>query len=185
MPDFRTETERLVLRRERPGDRAVWRKHINTPAVMAHLGGPATAEQVERSFDRMAEESDLPFLLVERKIDGALIGKCGLSLVQTACAPDSLKDQVQIGWTIREDCWGLGYGEESARPIMIFAFDKLGREMLFGQTSEANRPSWELMERLGMRRCPELDYEDPDYPAAENPTIVFRISRTDWTARHG
>lgn len=152
---------------------------------MAHLGGPATAEQVERSFDRMAEPSDLPFLLVERKVDSALIGKCGLSLVQTACAPEPLQGQVQIGWTIRQDCWGLGFGEEAARPMMVLAFDKLGREVLFGQTSAANRRSWRLMERLGMRRCPELDYDDPDYSAEENPTIVFSISHTDWTACHG
>ena len=33
------ETERLVFRRECPGDLAVWLEHMNTPQVMEKVGG--------------------------------------------------------------------------------------------------------------------------------------------------
>ena len=39
------------------------------------------------------------------------------------------------------------------------------------------------MERLGMMRRHDLDYHDPAFSAALNPTIVYRISRTEWQAR--
>lgn len=178
--DIELRTERLILRGERAGDRAVWLEHMNTPEVTAHLGGPVSADKVHASFDRMAEPSDLPFLLIERREDGMLVGKCGLSHIDTACAPAALDGQVQIGWTIRADCWGQGYARESAQAMMGRAFEEFGSEQLFAQTSDRNRRSWRLMERLGLARLPDLDYADPDYPPEENPTIVFAISRSAW-----
>ena len=44
-----------------------------------------------------------------------------------------------------------------------------------------NRPSWRLMERLGMTRRPDLDYEGPIW--AETPVIVYAIEREEWQAR--
>ena len=38
-----------------------------------------------------------------------------------------------------------------------------------------NEPSWGLMERLGMTRRPEREYDDPRYPPELNPTIVYDI----------
>lgn len=128
---------------------------------------------------------DLPFLLIARKDDGLLVGKCGLSRIETASAPKPLRGQMQIGWTLRADCWGQGYAGEAARAMMAHAFDTLGCAVLYSQTSHANHRSWRLMERLGMVRCADLDYNDPAYPRDENPTIVFAIARDRWQAARG
>ncbi len=40
------QAERIVLRREAPGDLEAWLEHLNTPEVTAHLGGPRTPEEV-------------------------------------------------------------------------------------------------------------------------------------------
>lgn len=186
MADIVAETERLVLRRERPGDLAVWLAHMNTPEVMEYLGGPQTAEKVAASFARMATteaEGALPFAFVALKADGTLIGKCGLARIEEIPAPDALKGQVQVGWTLRADCWGQGYAREAAEAALALAFDRFDLETVYGQTSESNVPSWRLMERLGMRRCGELDYFDPDYPPRENPAMVWRLDAADWRAR--
>ena len=185
MADIELVTDRLILRRERPGDRDEWRSHINTPEVTAHFGGPASHEAIEASFDRMAEAGELPFLLVERRAHRMLIGKCGLSRIATPSAPSAITGEVQMGWTIRADSWGQGYAKEAAETIMAWAFDNLDCDRLFAQTSERNRRSWGLMQRLGLTRLPDLDYPDPDYPSEENPTIVFAISRHSWSARGG
>ncbi len=183
--EIRITTERLILRRERAGDRDSWLEHMNTAQVTEHLGGPLPLDKVHASFDRMAEAGDLPFLLIERTSDGVLIGKCGLSRIDTPCAPAALQDEVQIGWTIRADCWGQGYARESAQAMMAYAFDRAKRENLYAQTSGRNQRSQQLMNRLGMIRLLELDYDDPDYPAEENPTIVFAISRNAWRGADG
>jgi len=180
------ETARLVLRREIAGDLAVWLEHMNTPQVMEHLGGPRRAEQVAESFARMAandRDGALPFLLVARKSDGALIGKCGLARIETVAAPAPLKGEAQIGWTLRADCWGQGYAREAAEAALEMAFGRLGLATVYGQTSGRNAPCLRLLERLGMRRTPELDYDDPDYQPRDNPTVVFRLDVAEWRTR--
>lgn len=180
---FRT-TERLILRRERVGDRAEWAARINTPEVMARMGGPLSPDALAQSFDRMAQ-ADLPYLLIERRGEGDLIGKCGLSRIVTPHAPECLSNAIQVGWTLRADCWGKGFAGEAARAMLDHAFAELDCDRVFSQTSQSNARSWVLMERLGMRRESELDYPDPDYPPEDNPTIVFVIEKRDWQLRHG
>ena len=67
--------------------------------------------------------------------------------------------------------------------MLGLGFGSLGFPVIFAQTSESNRASTRLMERLGLERMPALDYVDPDYPAADNPTTVYRMSREEWVAR--
>jgi RimJ/RimL family protein N-acetyltransferase len=67
--------------------------------------------------------------------------------------------------------------------MLGLAFDRFGLATLFGQTSDSNRASRGLMEKLGMRRCAELDYPDPDFPPEDNPTIVYRLDAADWRLR--
>jgi len=188
MADIVAETERLVLRRERPGDLALWLEHMNTPEVMDKLGGTQTVEQVAQSFARMASaaaEGELPFVFVALNSNDTLIGKCGLSRIDTAVAPGPLRGQIQMGWTLRADYWGQGYAREAAEATLALAFDRFGLAAVYGQTSDSNVPSWRLMERLGLRRCTELDYPDPDYPPEHNPTIVYRLDAADWRRAHG
>jgi len=177
------ETARLRLRTEADGDQAVWLAHMNVPMVMANLGGPQSDEQIAAKFARMEAgwaEDCFSFMLVERVADGMLIGHCGLSRIVTDCAPAALAGQVQIGWLLRPDCWGQGYAREAADAALAFAFDRMGMEMVYGQTSESNRASWSLMEKLGMTRRADLDYPDPDYPPQDNPTMVYELARTNW-----
>ena len=186
MGEIVAETKRLVLRRERPGDLAVWLEHMNTPAVMDKLGGVQSPQAVAEGFARMAAtagEGALPFVFVALRTDGTLLGKCGLARIEGAVAPPALRDQVQIGWTLRADHWGHGYAREAAEAMLALAFGRFGLAAVHGQTSESNLASWRLMERLGMRRCAELDYPDPDYPPEHNPTIVYRLDETGWRSR--
>ena len=176
-------TERLVLRREAPGDRAAWSAHMNTPAVMAHLGGPRSEAELDRSFAAMAEAADLPFLFVVRACDGELLGKAGLSRIAEAPAPEEIKGEAQIGWSLREDAWGHGYAREAAEALLAHGFGALGLPRIWAQTSDSNARSTRLIERLGMTRHDALSYFDPDYPPADNPAVVWSLTAEAWAAR--
>ena len=186
MPDIVAETERLVLRRELPGDLAVWLEHMNTPEVTAMVGGVQPPGNVAESFARMAAaaaEGLLSFYFLALKADNTLIGKGGLSRIDTAVAPDELRGAVQIGWTLRADCWGRGYAREAAEASLALAFARLDLPRVYAQTSQRNTASWRLMERLGMARRADLDYPDPDYPPDDNPTMVYQLEATAWLSR--
>ena len=185
MADIILETERLVFRRERPGDLEVWLEQMNTPEVAEKVGGVQSPEAVAESFAKMAADAEggVAFYFLARKADGLLLGKAGLSRIETAVAPDELRGAVQIGWTLRADCWGRGYAREAAQAALSLAFERLGLPKVYAQTSERNTASWGLMKRLGMTRRADLDYPDADYPPEDNPTMVYSLDAADWRAR--
>jgi RimJ/RimL family protein N-acetyltransferase len=186
MADIVAETERLVLRRERPGDLEVWLEHMNTPEVAEMVGGVQPPEKVAEGFAKMEEATAAgkpSFLFVALKADGTLIGKCGLAPIETPAAPEELRNAIQVGWTLRADHWGQGYGREAAEAALAVAFERFGLPRVYAQTSERNVASWRLMERLGMERRADLDYPDADYPPEDNPTMVYSLDAVSWCER--
>jgi RimJ/RimL family protein N-acetyltransferase len=182
------ETERLRLRRFRDDDLAAWLEHLNTPEVRAHLGGLVSADEAAEKFARQRDswdEASGGWLAIERKSDKAFLGNCGFGPISTGHAPAELRGATEIGWQLRADCWGRGYATEAARAVLAVAFERFEHRVIYSQTSENNRGSWRLMERLGMERVERLDYDDPDYPPEENPTKVYRLQREDWEAAPG
>jgi RimJ/RimL family protein N-acetyltransferase len=177
------ETERLRLRNWREADIEPFVRHLNTEPVMRWLGGVRTAEEHrETIFDRVIpwqEVRGFTFWVVERKSDDALLGFCGLKLASDPGSP--VEGQLEIGWRLREDAWGQGYAREAAGASLDFAFGRLAAPHVVALTVEGNGPSRRLMERLGMTRRPDLDYEGPNW--AEGAVIVYRIEREEWQAR--
>jgi len=170
------ETERLILRNWREEDIEPFILHTNTPAVMRWLGGvmppaEARARIVERVMP-WQEERGFTFWVAERKADRALLGFCGIKIADTAGAP--VEGVHEIGWRLREDAWGQGYAREGAIASIDFAFEMLGAGRIVALTCLGNKASWGLMERLGMTRRPECDYDDPRFVEL-NPTIVYDI----------
>lgn len=175
------ETEHLTLRDWRAEDVAPFIHHTNTEPVMRWLGGVKSEDEmrdvVEGRLMRWQRERGFTFWVVERKADGELLGFCGLKLADQPGSP--IEGEYEIGWRLREDAWGQGYGKEAAAASLTHAFEKLGAPHVVAITYPQNEASWRLMERLGMTRRPDLAYDDPRFPEL-NPTIVYSIAREEW-----
>ena len=175
------ETERLRLRDWREDDIEPFIRLTNTEPVMRWLGGvKSEAEHREIIRDRMMRwqaERGFTFWVVERKADGALLGFCGLKIADGEGSP--IAGEYEVGWRLREDVWGQGYAKEAAIASLDFAFDRLSAERVVAITFQPNAASWGLMERLGMKRRADLDYDDVRFPEL-NPTIVYAIEREAW-----
>lgn len=169
------ETANLVLRDWREEDIGPFILHTNTPNVMRWLGGvqapAAFADSIRERMMRWQRERGFTFWIVERKADRELLGFCGLKLAEAGSPIAGLHE---VGWRLREDAWGRGYAKEAAVASLDFAFDSLGADRVVAITFAPNEPSWGLMERLGMTRRPELDYDDARFPTL-NPTIIYDI----------
>jgi RimJ/RimL family protein N-acetyltransferase len=180
MADIIIETPRLILRTEAAGDQEIWAQYMNTPIVMDHLGGPREQHKIEASFANMAAQRALhgfSFMLMQHKQSGDLIGNCGLRTVENPLAPAHIHGMMEIGWLLRQDYWRQGYAYEAAHATLEFAFERFHAPEVVAFTAERNEPSWRMMERLGMQRDKELDFDDPDYAPRDNPTIVYRIKK--------
>lgn len=177
------ETARLVLRSPVASDLDWQALHLNTPAVMAHLGGVRSAEDLANGFAANAAALDAGepgFWTVTLRSDGTVIGKCGLSRMETPAAPPEMTGGLQIGWSLGEAWWGHGYAGEAARTVIAQFFDHYDAPQLWAQTSDSNAASSRMMTRLGFARCLQFDYVDPDYPPEDNPTTVYCLKRADF-----
>ena len=182
MADTIVETSRLRLRTWDEADIAPFMAHLNTPAVMRWLGPPGD-EALYRSLYARSTASQAAnghcFWIVERRDDAALLGFCGLKLVDAPGAP--MPGDVEIGWRLREDAWGHGYAREAAEACLDFAFHRIAAPHVVAMTVRQNGASWGLMQRLGMVRAPEWDFDHPQVADELKQHIVYRIDRGDWT----
>ena len=186
MPEFRLETERLILRDWRDQDWEPFFRHTNTPAVMRWLRGPHDDEaraKVRERLPLVAQEHGHSFWVVERKADGGylageMLGFCGLKRANMAGGP---MGDFEVGWRLREDAWGRGYAKEAAQASVEAGFARFGAPHIIALTIAENAASWGLMERLGMRRRAELDFRCPDF-LPDRDTIVYSIDRAEWEA---
>jgi RimJ/RimL family protein N-acetyltransferase len=177
------ETERLILRNWARDDCEPFFRHVNTGPVMRWLGGVKTREVYDRvvvdRFIPWQEERGFTFWVAERKSDGEFLGFCGLKIADDVGSP--VEGELEIGWRLREGAWGRGYAREAAQASLDFAFARLGAPRVVALTVPGNTPSWGLMERLGMTRRPDLDYEGPEW--ADGPVIAYAIGSEEWKSR--
>ena len=177
-------TERLILRGWGEGDDEAFARHLNTPAVMRWLGGLLSPERLAEAtarYRRWEAERGYTFWIAERRDDAEWLGFCGLKHADTPGSP--ILGELEIGWRFREDAWGRGYAREAAEASLGYAFDRLPSPRVVAITVPGNVPSWTLMQRLGMRHLPELDYADTRFGPELTPAIVHAVTRSEWEAR--
>ena len=185
MADFRHETDRLILRDWREEDWPLFWDGTNTPGVMRWLGGVCddakrdAAQQRLLSYER---EHGHTFWCVERRGDGAILGFCGLKRSNQTGGPLGM---MEVGWRLREDAWGRGYAKEAATASLDLAFDRFDAEEVIAMTVQRNTASWGLMQRLGMRRRADLDFDNAEFDKEDPVIIVYSIDRASWTAHRG
>jgi RimJ/RimL family protein N-acetyltransferase len=172
------QTPRLTLRTWDVGDLPEFIRATNTEAVMAHLGGVGAPRDFLALFERIRicqEENGFCFWLVERRADQALLGLCGFK----RSTVDPIRGAMEIGWRLRQDAWGQGYGREAAAACLDWAWRNVDDACVIAVTVEANRASWGLMERLGMRRNRALDFDHPNYAPGHplRPHITYEMAR--------
>ena len=181
MAEFRIETERLILREWRDDDLAPFAAMCADPAVMATLGPLKTRGETAALIARVkaiGDECGHTMWAVERVTDSRFIGWCGL--IPGVFWP--LLSKVEVGWRIATDCWGHGYAREAAEASLDWAFTNLADERVWAITTPGNTRSWGLMERLGMKRHPELDFDHPNVPDGTplKRHITYSIGRDEW-----
>ena len=184
MANIAAETARLRLREWGNGDRDDFYAIMNTPSVMAHLGGVQTPEGWGAAYQRIAgftRDFGHTFWIVEDQASGEILGFCGLKRVNAPGTHD-LTGQMEIGWRLRESAWGKGIAREAAIASLDLAFSRFTAPHVIAITTAGNLASQRLMERLGMARRADLDFTDTRFGPELNPQMIWRIDAADWPA---
>jgi RimJ/RimL family protein N-acetyltransferase len=175
----RLPTDRLLLRRWRPEDRAPFAALNADPEVMEHFPARLTRAESDALVDRIeAGFAGHGFGLwaVEVQATGEFIGFTGLS-VPSFDAP--FTPAVEVGWRLARPAWGHGYASEAARRALAAAFSTYGLAEVVSFTSVDNVRSQAVMRRIGMTHNPADDFDHPRLPPGDRLQrhVLYRAAR--------
>ena len=163
-------TARLLLRRWRDADRALFAAMNADPVVMEHFPAVLTREQSDALVDRNETHFDEHgYGLWAVEADGAFVGFTGL-VWQTYDA--SFTPALEVGWRLARSAWGHGWATEAATAALARGLEAV--DSVVSTTALTNARSQQVMERLGMRR--ELEFEHPKVPEGHpvRPHVLYR-----------
>lgn len=168
-PKAALETARLWLRGWEEDDIAPFAAMNADPRVMAHFPALLMAGQsldLAVACHEHIVEYGFGLWPIERKSDRAFIGICGL---QTVRFDGPLHGRVEIVWRLARDHWGQGLAHEAAAAVLAHGLGPrttggLGLADILAFTVPANSRSLALMQRLGMARREDLDFDHPNLP---------------------
>jgi RimJ/RimL family protein N-acetyltransferase len=173
-------TDRLILRRWRESDREPFARLNADPEVMRFFLRPLSRAESDALVDRIEarfDEYGYGLWALELREDGAFLGFTGLAYKEfeapfTPC--------VEVGWRLAKAAWGHGYATEAAREALRFGFEETGLREIVSFTPASHTASRRVMERLGMHRDPQEDFDYPTRPI-DHPLrrcVLYRLGRT-------
>ena len=141
------ETERLIIRKFRPGDFTELYDYLSDVNVVKYEPyEPYTLEQAKREAEFRSHSDE--YFAVTLKDSGRLIGNLYLGKREF--------DTYELGYVFDRN-WQLhGYATESSSALLDYVFNALKAHRVVAKCNSLNYRSHKLMERLGMRREAEL-----------------------------
>jgi RimJ/RimL family protein N-acetyltransferase len=172
----RLETERLILRGWRPEDFEPLALIHGDSETMTFVGGVQERNDAWRSLASLAGHWALRGYgkwAVERKSDGALLGRVGM------INPEGWPG-LEIGWTLGKQYWGKGYATEAAQAALDYAFLTQPMERMISCIDANNIASQAVAKRIGETKAESAALR---IGGKEFPVDIWAITRAEWTKR--
>lgn len=181
MSDVAIDTPRLILRGWKERDAAPFQQICSDPVVMEHLGPLMTLAEAQAMILRvqaLQAEAGYCFWAMENRADGTLMGFCG---VKTGAVGTPIEGRLEIGWRMARSYWGNGFAYEAASATVDWVWANQSANTIWAITTPNNLRSQTLMQRLGMKRQRELDFDHQGLPAGDplRPHVTYRIERPE------
>lgn len=141
-------TPRLILRAFTEKDVDPMHQILSGEGVLRYFPpmDPPPRDRVQRmllGLSRHWDERGYGLWAVESRLDGQLMGRCGLQYLAEL-------DEVEVDFILGRALWGQGFGTEAARASVRYGFEELGLARVVGIAHVENRASQRVLEKLGM-----------------------------------
>jgi RimJ/RimL family protein N-acetyltransferase len=159
-------TERLILRPWKNEDFIPYAEMNADPRVREFFPSVLTREQSDgevRHFQAIYHRDGFCMFAAELTGTGQFAGFIGLQTMNFV-VPSVAQPAVEIGWRLSHIHWGKGLATEGALGAIRYAFGTLGLREVLAFTVPANLRSRRVMEKIGMKHHPELDFDHPRLP---------------------
>ncbi len=170
---------RLRLRRYTLADLEALDRLNSDPAVMRHMGGPASRTDTEamlrdRILSYYEQHPGLGIWVTEERDSGRAIGMHLLNHIRGEA-------HIQVGYRLYPAHWGKGYATEMTLALLRYGFEQLALPRIVGITDLANVESQHVLLKSGLIRDGERRFRHPGYGSA--PLAWFRGERGAWLQR--
>ncbi len=113
-------------------------RFIRAPQIERHQ-----AEDWLRLITSKWDKSGIGFCALIDKKSKHFVGWCGLWILKET-------NEIEIGYAIRRDLWGMGFATESAKRILKYAFEDLNLKRVVAVAFPENSGSIGVMKKIGM-----------------------------------
>ena len=121
-----------------------------------------SAQSIERFMDHY-NKYGYTYFAVDYIENNEFIGFLGMKTISYEAF---FSPGVDIGWRFRKEYWGRGLATEGAIASRDYFFSNFDVGRLISLTPLQNQPSWNVMEKIGMKKIgtfnhPMIENEDP------------------------
>ena len=179
---FRLEGNRVVLRDWRDSDLAEFARLNADAEARRYFPTVLTREASDLEAGRARQRAiDDGFTFWPVEIPGVTEFAGFTGLLRTSFEAH-FTPCVEIGWRFLPAFWGKGYASEAARLALAYGFESLNLDEIVALTTVSNQPSRKVMERIGMTRTEEDDFDHPRIEAGHplRRHVLYRLKRDDW-----
>lgn len=175
-------TPRVLLRQWKDSDTDAWSAMNADPEVRRYFPSLLSRTEAKGEADRIrASITQRGWGMWALEVPGVhpFAGFVGLNLpgYEALWMP-----AVEIGWRLAPAAWHRGYATEGAAAALHFAFTQLELPQVVAMSAPANGPSHQVMERIGMLRDADADFDHPRVPDGSplKRHILHRITLAQW-----
>ncbi|MFW9991751.1 MAG: GNAT family N-acetyltransferase [Candidatus Odinarchaeota archaeon] len=171
-------TERLVLRKPLSEDIDSYFKICQNEEVMRFYGKEPyqKREQAEKDMEWMlgifAKDEGVRWVITLKGKDEC-IGDLGFDHWEKK------HFKCEIGYKLKQECWGKGYMTEAARSMIDYIYKELDMNRIYAFVDPANPPSYKVLKHLGFQKegtLRESAYEKGTFIDLQ----VFSLLRREW-----
>lgn len=181
---YEFETERLGFRRWKEDDKIPLAKMNANVKVMKYFTNVLLKKQSDEFVDKIMKhfnEQGFGLWVVEIKEAHVFIGFIGFFM---ATFESDFTPCVEIGWRLDNKYWNKGYATEGAKACIKYGFDILGMNAIYSFTSQLNKPSMNVMKKIGLEEASTFNH-----PRIENDNplrlhVLYKIDKARYDKIH-
>lgn len=166
------ETARLYLRQFTPNDLDDLYRIYSDPEITKYLTGVRTRQETESAIHTMIqrwEENNFGMWALVHKIDGKMIGRCGLAFLDKT-------PEVELGYAIDKVYWNQGLVTEASFASLNYGFEILQFERIVAIARPENIASQRVIQKVGMKYEKNARYYETD-------VVYYSISRETYQSK--
>jgi ribosomal-protein-alanine N-acetyltransferase len=161
-------------------DRELFAKMNANKEVMRYFPKTLDFKETDNFLNRVQEhfkENGYGLWAVELKDTNEFIGFIGFL---NATFEAEFTPCVEIGWRLDNKYWNNGYATEGAKTCLEYGFNKLNLNAIYSFTAEPNKPSENVMKKIGMKKIGEFKHPRVEEGSPLKPHILYKIDKEEY-----